>query len=114
RGAGVLRVRERPARVLLPDRRAVVVCHPRDRGDDLTPGIITTAFARRGTSRPRELSSAPPPARVPWKSSSCEEAGVLHAALPAWDLLTKRKPGVPTVSLGLYVPRGHFEDASQA
>jgi Predicted Zn-dependent peptidases len=39
---------------------------------------------------------------------------VLHAALPGWDLLIKRKPGVPTVSLGLYVPRLHFEDASQA
>ena len=111
---GADRVREAAARVLLSDRLAAVVCHPRDRGDDLTPGILTPAFSRRGTGSARELSPEPAPARAPRMSSSREEAGVLHAALSAWDLLIQRKPGVPTVSLGLYVPRVHFEDASQA
>ncbi|HEY7028410.1 MAG TPA: pitrilysin family protein [Gemmatimonadales bacterium] len=108
------RVCEAAARILLPDRLAAVVCHPRDRGDDLTPSILTGAFSRSGTSSVRELSAVPAPVRAPRTIPSRVEAGLMHAALPAWDLLIQRKPGVPTVSLGLYVPRLHFEPASQA
>jgi zinc protease len=39
---------------------------------------------------------------------------VLQARLPGADLLIRRKPGVPLVTLGLYVPRLHFDPAGQA
>src|SRR5262249_44862030 len=42
------------------------------------------------------------------------EAGVLHAALPGADLLIRPKSGVPTVSLGLYVPRLEFDPPARA
>src|SRR5262245_10784113 len=108
------RIREAAARILVSDRLAAVVCHPRDRGEDLTPSSLTTAFSRPGASIVRDLSPTPVPARAPRRSPSRVEAGVLHAALPGWDLLIQRKPGVPTVSIGVYVPRLHFEPASQA
>ena len=111
---GGARVREAAARILLSDRLAAVVCHPRDRGEDLTQATLAMAFSRPGPDAVRALSPAGPAAKAPRSSSSREEAGVLHTALPAWDLLIRRKPGVPTVSLGLYVPRLHFEQPSQA
>jgi hypothetical protein len=80
----------------LSDRLAAVVCHPRDRGEDLTQAALAMAFSRPGPGAAREISPAGPTARPPRSSRSREEAGVLHTALPAWDLLIRRKPGVPT------------------
>ena len=47
-------------------------------------------------------------------SAGRETAGVLHVPLGGLDLLIRRKPGVPAVSLGYYVPRSMAESPSVA
>lgn len=107
-------VREAVSRFLTPDAISAVVYHPRDRGAELTPDQLTAAFRR-----PPPDPVARPPIRVPTRpasrtTTSQVEADVAHASLPGFDLLVKRKEGVPTVTVGVYLPRAMTEPAAQA
>jgi zinc protease len=102
------------ARYLQPDNVAAVVYLPEDEGADLTPGLLERSFAVTALRQP----AAPTPVRrrAPAAASigGVRKAQVLHTALPGVDLLVRRKPGVPLVTLGLYGPRADFDPPAQA
>ena len=114
-------VREAAARYLDPEALSAVVYQPRNRGADLTVDRVARAFAvtamagaspSRGASVSSGASLAGGPQVVPPGSRRIAE--VQHLALPAFDLLVRRKPGVPVVSLGVYFPRANFDPAGKA
>ena len=100
-------VRRAAARWLDPGAVSAVVYLPEDRGDDLTPEALERAFAEpaaRSLVRPSVAALplvAPPLLRVP----AGERFGVRVVTLDGADILVRRKPGVPLVTLGVYVPR---------
>ncbi|MFL5495844.1 MAG: M16 family metallopeptidase [Gemmatimonadales bacterium] len=102
------------ARYLDPEAVAGVVYLPEEEGNAVTADGLARRFA---VSRLEPLPAVPatlperrPPVTVPGR----KEADVLHVALPGVDLLVRRKPGVPLVTLGLYVPRVHLDPPAQA
>ncbi len=107
-------VRAVAARYLDPETVSAVVYLPRDGGSELTADQVARTFAV--TALPpmaAPAGSAPsPPARRAARGTV--ESDVLHAPLQGADLLVRRKPGVPTVTLGLYVPRLEFDPPGQA
>jgi len=113
-GATAADVRAVAERYLDPDSVSALVYLPRDQGDDLTADRVARTFAVTAldSSSPR-MPSAPAPS-APQATRGRSEAGVLHVALPGADLLVRPKSGVPTVSLGLYVPRLEFDPPSHA
>lgn len=101
--------------VLDPEAVSAVVYLPRDRGGDLDATTLASLVRPRALPAGQGTRHAAPavrPARAP--VSPVSEAGVLHEALPAFDLLVRRKPGVPIVSLGVYLPRASFDPPGQA
>jgi zinc protease len=107
-------VREAAARYLQPDNVSAVTYLPNGEGSDLTVPMLERSFAVTAL-RKVEVDSVssitlPPRVRVPGRT----QAEVLHTALPGADLLVRRKPGVPLVSVGLYVPRAEFDPAGKA
>ncbi len=104
------------ARVLDPESVSGVVYLPRDKGIDLTVDRLATAFAV--TQITPQPSRAPTIRRTPAPAAprigASVTAGVHHVALPAFDLLVRRKAGVPSVALSLYVPRATFDPVGQA
>ena len=107
-------VRAAAARYLDPEAVSAVAYLPRDGGSEVTADAVARTFAV--TALPPmtvPAGSAPsPPARRAVRGTV--EADVLHVPLPGADLLVRRKPGVPTVTLGLYVPRLEFDPPGQA
>ncbi|MFZ5624030.1 MAG: M16 family metallopeptidase, partial [Gemmatimonadota bacterium] len=107
-------VRRVAERHLAPDAVSGLVYHPRDRGEEFTVDLLASAFAVSALTplAPPEVPAlAPAPARP---SPRREQYGVLHAALPGADLLVRRKPGAPLVTVGVYVARLPFEPPEQA
>lgn len=94
-----------------------VVYHPRAAGSDLTADLLRDAFD--GAPSPRTSLSRPGMV-IPRPSSTLSRpagrtvAGVLHVPLAGADLLIRRKPGVPLVTLGVYRRRRQSEDACRA
>lgn len=90
--AGVTREQVQAAaeRYLRSDEVSGLVYHPARSGLDLDTGMLAAAMRPAGTL-----------ARV----ASVTVAGVHHLALAGADLLIRRKPGVPTVTVGVYLPR---------
>jgi zinc protease len=110
-------VREAAGRHLDPEAVAAVLYLPQDRGADLTPERLARAFAVTAAHRPVRPSVGPsvrPDRPVRPVRPSPPLADVHHAALPAFDLLVRRKPGVPTVTLGVYIPRVAFDPPGKA
>ncbi|MGH7628653.1 MAG: M16 family metallopeptidase [Gemmatimonadales bacterium] len=109
-------VRTAAARYLLPDAVSAVAYLPKHRGEDLTGDSLARAFAvtqLRVVPTPNgvpSLSRRRPPA--PARGSV--RSGTLHVALPGADLLVRRKPGVPAVTLGLYLPRLEADPPTRA
>ncbi len=109
-------VRAAAARYLLPDAVSAVAYLPAHWSEDLTPDRLARAFAvteLKVVPTPdgaRALSRPLPPSPAPGSS----RAGTLHVPLPGADLLLRRKPGVPAVTLGVYAPRLEFEPPSKA
>jgi len=107
-------MRDVAARYLHPEDVSATAYLPRDRGDELTVEGVSRAFAVS------QLTPAIPPAipkldlRAPSHAEGRRQAEVTHTALPGIDLLVRRKPGVPTVTLGLYAPRRVFDPPAQA
>ena len=77
-------------RYLRGDTLSALVYHPAGSGSDLKPETV-------------EAGSPGLPRAARRKSSRI--AGVHHFALAGSDLLIRGKPGVPTVTLGIYLPR---------
>ena len=110
-------VREAAASILDPGAVSAVIFQPRGRGADLTGAELGATFsASDGTGAepgPAAGTTSPPvrPVHVPRTAPVAE---VHHVALPGFDLLVRRKPGVPLVTLGTYVPRAAFDPSGQA
>jgi predicted Zn-dependent peptidase len=108
-------VRDVAARYLDPGSVAAVVYLPEDAGADLDADELRDAFARP-VSRLAVTARTEwtPPARQGRAAHRTETHGVLHTALPGADILVRRKPGVPLVSLGIYYPRTRFDAPHEA
>ncbi|HEY9015943.1 MAG TPA: pitrilysin family protein [Gemmatimonadales bacterium] len=111
---GPERVREAAARYLHPDAVAAVVYQPQKEGPDLTPSLLERSFAVTALAPSSPAARANRRPSAPVRSPGSWNAGVLHTPLDAADLLVRRKPGVPLVTLGLYVPRVEFDPPKQA
>ncbi|HYF38352.1 MAG TPA: pitrilysin family protein [Gemmatimonadales bacterium] len=107
-------VRTAAARYLQPDSVAGVAYLPDAEGPDLTPELLGRCFAvsalRTPTGEPS--TSRPLPRAIPTKGSWNDQ--VLHTALNGVDLLVRRKPGVPLVTVGLYALRPGFDSPAKA
>ncbi len=107
-------VRTVAARYLTPGSVSGVAYLPEGEGADLDTMRLAGAFAVS------PLTMAPSPAAAPMVTTTSRPvrgrvtASVLHVPLPAVDLLVRRKTGVPTISLGYYVPRVAQEPAELA
>ena len=88
-------VQSAASRYLGADRVSGLVYHPAGAGSDLETGMVVAAL------QPSAARTQPVVAEV---------AGVHHFPLPGADLLIRRKPGVPTVTLGIYLPRSGPEN----
>src|SRR4029077_9332099 len=97
-------VRAAAERYLDPEAVSALVYLPRDRGEDLTADQVARTFAVTELGANPAAAGSAPAARAPAPATGRTRAGVLHVALPGADLLLRRKSGVPTVDLGLYVP----------
>ncbi|HEU4800747.1 MAG TPA: pitrilysin family protein [Gemmatimonadales bacterium] len=91
-------VRAAADRWLVPDAVAAVAYLPEKASSELRAEQIQRAFAPRRNGRPTQGSSSQP----------------LMVASDRADLLFWRKPGVPLVSLGIYVPRTAFDPPAEA
>jgi zinc protease len=108
-------VREVVNRYIRTDSVSGLVYHPAETGPMLDAGSLTAAFHPNGTSRNFAPSLPAFTAGVKLgEVKGSKTAGVHHVALPGADLLVRRKTGVPTVTLGLYVPRSALEDPARA
>jgi zinc protease len=108
------KVRSAAARYLHPDSVSAVLYLPHGAGDDLTIERLERAFAVTALRNGAPPLPAAPATRPPIRVTATLNSGVLHTALPGTDLLVWRKPGVPLVTLGIYVPRRHLDPPSQA
>ncbi len=107
-------VREAAARYLLPEAVAGVAYLPEGEGPDLTVEGLARAFAVTELRPAAPVPEVPARRRGPGRAGGIREADVLLTRLPGIDLLVRRKPGVPLVTLGLYAPRLHFDPPAQA
>ncbi|HEY4647473.1 MAG TPA: pitrilysin family protein [Gemmatimonadales bacterium] len=108
-------IREAARRYLQPDSLSGVAYLPTNVGHDLTPQLLAQSFAvtslHQAPSLPVQRRRVPP---VFTRMPGIREAEVEHTALSGIDLLVRRKPGVPLVTLGLYYPRLEFDPPGQA
>ena len=103
-------VREVARRYLLPESVSGVAYLPDGVGDDLTAERLAASFAVAPLTTLAPPDVTPPAPRAPRAALGSRTAEVLHVPLGGLDILIRRKPGVPLVNLGYYVPR----DASEA
>ena len=110
----VREVREAAARYLVPEAVAGVAYLPDRAGKELTADGLARAFA---VTELRQAGNGAAPRARPRPAGSARpslEHGVSVTRMPGADLLVYRKPGVPLVTLGVYVPRHRFDPPSQA
>lgn len=104
---GTEAVRTVADRYLSPGAVSAVAYLPSGQGEDLEVGRVAATFARSGPAvvDPPAISLPPAPSSRALGEGGIREAGVLQVSLPGVDLLVRRKPGVPLVSLGIYAAR---------
>jgi zinc protease len=107
-------VRAAAVRYLQPDNVSAIAYLPDDEGDELTAPMLERAFAVTALQQVSTQPALRPKIRKAAGTGGRWEADVLHTALPGSDLLIRRKPGVPLVTVGIYVPRLEFDPPSQA
>ncbi len=95
-------VREAALRYLDPGTISAVVHLPEGRGDDLTVEAVERALAVVALPVVTDQVPRPPETVVSRSVRSSMKSGVLHAELPAADLLVRQKAGVPLVTMGFY------------
>jgi zinc protease len=116
-------VRESAQVVLDPEAVSAVVYLPGGEGEELEDETLARSFAVTalgGPAAPGLGGSAT--SRQPATASGLRAvnplsrpvADIHHLALPGFDLLVRRKPGVPMVSLGVYLPRLAFDPVGMA
>jgi zinc protease len=99
---------------LHPGNVSGVAYLPDDVGEDFTAERLAAAFAVAPLTSMAPPLIRPAAVRPSQRVRGRETAGVLHVPLAGLDLLIRRKPGVPAVSLGYYVPRSVAESPSLA
>jgi len=97
-----------------PGAVSAVVYHPRERGDELVTERLAQWFDEAGVPTLARPADVAVPVPAPRSAVSRTTAAVLHAALPAADLLVRRRPGTPTTFVGLYRRRTGLEHSQQA
>ncbi|HWA58979.1 MAG TPA: pitrilysin family protein [Gemmatimonadales bacterium] len=112
-------VRAVARRYLDPEAVSAVLYQPRGRGADLTVPDLAGAFAvtrltDAGTPVVPEPETTDPPPSTGRAMAGPPVAQVYHAATPAFDLLVRRKSGVPAVTLGVYLPRTTLEGVDRS
>ena len=107
-------VREAAARHLHPDAVSAVAYLPTGEGLDLTTDGLARTFAVTALEAAPPVAVSAPPRAASRRVEGSVEGGVLLSRLPGVDLLVRRKPGVPLVTLGVYVPRREFDPPAQA
>jgi zinc protease len=108
-------VKDAAAEILDLGAVAAVLYLPREKGADLDADGLRHAFRARRLAPLPEVPPAAPGRRAPRPSiAPTARSEVMHEALPGFDLLVRHKPGVPVVSLGVYLPRVAFDPAGQA
>jgi zinc protease len=107
-------IRRVSARYLDPGAVAACAYLPGDRGAEITPASLSLAFSVTPPALASAPLLAPPSPPAPRPMPGRDEAEVRHTALPAFDLLVRRKPGSPTVSLGVYFPRLQVDPLGRA
>jgi len=107
-------VREAVRRHLDPGAVSAVVYHPRALGRDLTADELGRAFDRPVGSSGSALTPPRVAVAAPRRARTAQTGAVTHVALPGADLLLRRRPGVPTVTLGVYRMRTVAEQPEQA
>ena len=107
-------VRSAAGRYLQPDNVAAVAYLPEGEGPDLTAPMLERSFAVTAIRRASPSAVRLEFPRSPVSTSGRWQADVLHTRLPGADLLVRRKPGVPLVTLGIYVPRVELDPPAQA
>jgi zinc protease len=107
-------VRAAAARYLQPDAVSGVAYLPLGQGAELTADAVARAFAVTELRPAAPPESVPVSHRPPVGAGWTSESEVIHAALPGADLLLRRKPGVPLVHLGIYVPKLLFDPPEQS
>ncbi|MGE3524996.1 MAG: M16 family metallopeptidase [Gemmatimonadales bacterium] len=98
-------VREAARRYLDPEALSAVAFLPEGEGEDL--GREQLLAQRPAPAAPVPLE----PARyaAPGAGRRSERARVAHLSLPGADILVRRKTGVPSVTVGTYLPRSSGE-----
>jgi zinc protease len=108
-------VRQVAERYLDPSAVAGVAYLPRGEGGELTTEMLARAFAvTRLSPTPGTATAVQPGPRHPVAAPGLLQSEVLLTRLPGVDLLVRRKPGVPLVNLGIYVPKLTFDPPGQA
>ncbi len=107
-------VRAAASRHLHPDAVSAVAYLPDGEGSDLTTDRLARAFAVTALEPSPAVGANAPAAVPPRRVAGKVEGGVLVARLSGVDLLVRRKPGVPLVTLGVYVAKREFDPPAQA
>jgi zinc protease len=107
-------IREAASRYLQPDNVSAVTYLPEGEGQDLTAPGLERTFAITALRESRAPAVARRRVEPVSRVTGRWEAEVLHTPLPGVDVLVRRKPGVPLVTLGIYVPRPEFDPPAQA
>jgi zinc protease len=109
-----LQVQEAAARYLTRGAIAGLAYHPREAGEDLTVELLSSSFQAMAPKPsppvPLRAPASTPARTVQGRSTS----GVYHVPLDGADLLIRRKAGIPTVTIGAYLPRTRPEHAAHA
>ena len=106
-------VRRAAEQWLDPDRVSAVAYLPRDRGADLEAGALRAPF---DAPPPHVDAATGAPIRVSARRAVTGRsvAGVEHVRLKGADLLLRRRPGTPLITLGAYFPRREWETSADA
>lgn len=108
-------VRRVAATYLRPDAVAAVAYLPDGRGADLEVPALTAAFAVSSIAvRPPAAVDAPTAPAPRARPRGRTDAGVLHVPLAGADLLVRRKPGIPSVTIGAYAARDGAEGPTES
>lgn len=109
-------VREVAAALLDPGLTSAVAYFPRSSGEPFD--LDRVAEAMRAPARAMAPLAVPPaagtPSAAPTKATRRIDHGVLHVALPGFDLLVARHGDVPQVGLSIYRPRPALTDPTLA
>src|SRR3954463_15438586 len=111
---GSSEVREAAARYRQPDSISGVAYLPTGEGPELTVALLERSFAVTPLRDHSPNSIPGPKVPGPYRAAGRIQAEVLHTELPGADLLVRRKPGVPLVTIGVYLPRTEFDPPARA